>query len=183
MITQGFDFIAAMFGLCGVLVWIEHRYQVAFFRWFPSIVLIMFGSMALYTIGLWEFTDEVRAARETLRDNLIPAMLFLMSLKFNLVVIKKLGVRLIALCLASTLSIMLGFIITHQIMHGFLGDETPLPDDGGRAPNVEDRPLGDPQGPPTTMSKFWGFMERQDMRVEDFENMNFDFCCLSGCFE
>ena len=126
MITQGFDFIAAMFGLCGVLVWIEHRYQVAFFRWFPSIVLIMFGSMALYTIGLWEFTDEVRVARETLRDNLIPAMLFLMSLKFNLVVIKKLGVRLIALCLASTLSIMLGFIITHQIMHGFLGDETPL---------------------------------------------------------
>ena len=53
-------------------------------------------------------------------------MLFLMSLKFNLVIIRKLGVRLIALCLASTLSIMLGFIITQQLMQGFLGDETPL---------------------------------------------------------
>ena len=126
MITQGFDFIAVMFGLCGALVWLEQYYRTAFFRWFPSIVLVMFGSMALYTFGLWEFTEDVRRARETVRDNLIPAMLFLMSLKFDLAVIRKLGLRLIALCLASTLSIMLGFIITQQIMQGFLGDETIL---------------------------------------------------------
>jgi uncharacterized membrane protein len=53
-------------------------------------------------------------------------MLFLMSLKFNLAIIRRLGVRLIALCLASTLSIMLGFIVTQQIMQGFIGEETPL---------------------------------------------------------
>jgi uncharacterized membrane protein len=126
LITQGFDFIALMFGLCGVLVWLEHHFKIALFRWFPSIVLVMFGSMTLYTLGFWEFTEDVRRARETVRDNLIPAMLFLMSLKFNLAVIQKLGVRLIALCLASTLSIMLGFIVTQQIMQGFLGNETPL---------------------------------------------------------
>ena len=126
MITQGFDFIAVMFGLCGALVWLETQTRAEFFRWFPSIVLVMFGSMALYTLGLWQFTDEVRQTRESLRDNLIPAMLFLMSLKFNLVIIRKLGLRLMALCLASTLSIMLGFIITQQLMQGFLGAETPL---------------------------------------------------------
>ena len=126
MITQGFDFIALMFGLCGLLVWLEHHFKIALFRWFPSIVLVMFCSMTLYTLGFWEFTEDVRRARETVRDNLIPAMLFLMSLKFNLAVIQKLGVRLIALCLASTLSIMLGFIVTQQIMQGFLGNETPL---------------------------------------------------------
>ncbi|HIO47858.1 TPA: DUF819 family protein [Candidatus Poribacteria bacterium] len=115
-----------MFGLCGVLVGLENHFKIAFFRWFPSIVLVMFGSMALYTLGLWEFTEDVRLAREMVRDNLIPAMLFLMSLKFNLAVIRKLGVRLIALCLASTLTIMLGFIVTHWIMRDFLGDETPL---------------------------------------------------------
>ena len=95
MITQGFDFIAVMFGLCGVLVALEHRFKVTFFQWFPSIVLVMLGSMTLYTFGLWEFTQEVRFARETVRDNLIPAMLFLMSLKFNLAIIRKLGARLI----------------------------------------------------------------------------------------
>ena len=126
MITQGFDFIAVMFGLCGVLVALEHRFKLAFFQWFPSIVLVMLGSMTLYTLGLWEFTEEVRLARETVRDNLIPAMLFLMSLKFNLVIIRRLGARLIVLCLASTLTIMIGFIVTHLAMRNFLGEETPL---------------------------------------------------------
>ena len=126
MITGGFDFIAVMFGLCGVLVWIEQRSKARFFRWFPSIVLVMFGSMALYTVGMWEMTDDVRAARATVRDNLIPAMLFLMSLRFNLAVIRRLGVRLIALCLASTLTIMFAFVVVHELMRGFLGDETPL---------------------------------------------------------
>ena len=126
MITQGFDFIAVMFGLCGILVALENRFQVAFFQWFPSIVLVMFGSMTLYTLGLWEFTQEIRLARETVRDNLIPAMLFLMSLKFNLAIIRKLGARLILLCLASTFTIMIGFIVTHLLMRNFLGEETPL---------------------------------------------------------
>lgn len=126
MITGGFDFIAAMFGLCGVLVWIERQSSSSLFKWFPSIVLVMFASMALYTIGVWEVTDEVRAARAMVRDNLIPAMLFLMSLRFNLVVIRKLGLRLIALCLASTLSIMLAFVLVHELMNAYLGDETPL---------------------------------------------------------
>ena len=126
MITNGFEFIAAMFGICGVLVWVEHRYAPRVFRWFPSIVLVMFASMALYTIGAWEMTDEVRVARATVRDNLIPAMLFLMSLRFDLTIIRKLGGKLIALCLASTVTIMLGFVIVHQLMHPFLGDETPL---------------------------------------------------------
>ena len=126
MITQGFDFIAVIFGLCGLVVGLESRFKIAFFRWFPSIVLIMFGSMALYTLGLWKFSEEVRVARETVRDNLIPAMLFLMSLKFNLALVRKLGVRLILLCFASTTTIMIGFIITQLVMRKFLGDETPL---------------------------------------------------------
>lgn len=126
VITDGFDFIAVIFGICGALVTIEQRYKARFFRWFPSIVLVMFASMALYTAGLWEMTNEVRLARVTVRDNLIPAMLFLMSLRFNLAVIRRLGARLIVLCLASTLSIMIGFIIVHELMSPFLGDETPL---------------------------------------------------------
>ena len=126
LITDGFDFIAAVFGLCGLLVWVEHRGSSAFFRWFPSIVLVMFASMALYTLGAWEMTDGVRTARATVRDNSIPAMLFLMSLRFDLAILKRLGLRLILLCLASTLSIMIGFVVVHQVMGGVLGEETPL---------------------------------------------------------
>ena len=126
MIDTGFEFIAAIFGLCGLTVWLEHRFAWRLFRWFPSIVLVMFASMAMYTFGAWELTPEIRAARATVRDNMIPAMLFLMSLRFNLVVVRKLGARLILLCLASTASIMVGFVAVHRVMRGVLGDETPL---------------------------------------------------------
>ncbi|KEI71036.1 DUF819 domain-containing protein [Endozoicomonas elysicola] len=125
MITTGFPFIAVMAGLCGILVWIEQQYPSRLFKWFPSIVLVMFGSMALYTFGLWEMSSEVKTARASVRDNLIPAMLFLMSLKFDLSIIRKLGIRLITMFLGSTITIMLGFIIVQQIMGPLLGDETP----------------------------------------------------------
>lgn len=126
MISSGFEFIATMLGLCGLLVWAEQKYHNRFFQWFPSIVLVMFSSMALYTVGAWELTPEIRATRSAFRDNLIPAMLFLMSLKFNLVVIRKLGIRLIGLCLISTLSIVIGFVLVQLIMNPILGDETPV---------------------------------------------------------
>jgi uncharacterized membrane protein len=126
MITDGFDFIAVMFGLCAGFVLLERYLRWRVFKWFPSIVLVMFGSMALYSIGAWEMTDAIRTARATVRDNLIPAMLFLMSLRFNLGVMRKLGPRLIVLSLASTLTVMIGFIVVHRLMRPFLGDETPL---------------------------------------------------------
>jgi uncharacterized membrane protein len=126
MITDGFDFIAVMFGLCAGLLLLERHVRWRVFRWFPSIVLVMFGSMALYSIGAWEMTDEIRTARATVRDNLIPAMLFLMSLRFNLGVMRRLGPRLIGLSLISILTVMTGFVVVFQIMSPFLGDETPL---------------------------------------------------------
>lgn len=126
MITTGFAFIAVICGLCGILVWIEQQYPSAFFRWIPSVVLVMFGSMTMYTLGFWEMTSEVRSTRAEVRDNLIPAMLFLMAIKFDLRVIRKLGARLVALLLGSTASVMIAFIIVQQVMGQTLGDETPL---------------------------------------------------------
>ncbi len=58
----------------------------------------MFGSMALYTAGVWQMTPEVAVARAAVRDNLIPAMLFLMSLRFDLNIIRKLGARFSLQC-------------------------------------------------------------------------------------
>ena len=88
MITQGFEFLAVIFGLCGILVWLEARYRSAFFRWFPSIVLVMFASMALYTVGLWQLTEQVREARESLRDKVVAVSvaIYLPSTSFTSIV-------------------------------------------------------------------------------------------------
>ncbi|MEI6897994.1 MAG: DUF819 family protein [Psychromonas sp.] len=124
MITQGFDFIAILFFLCGLLFWAERHYQSLLFKWFPSVILIMFSSMILYTFGLWEMTPEIKVARATVRDNAIPAMLFLMSLNFNFTLIKKLGIKLILLIIGSTITVMIGFVVVYYLMHPWLGDET-----------------------------------------------------------
>ncbi len=123
MIDDGFVFLTAIVILCASLLAMERAFTVRLFTWFPPIVLIMFGAMLGYTLGIWEFTESVRATRESTRDLMIPMMLFLMSLKFSFTELKKLGVKTILLCLVSAATIVAGFVITHLLMRGFLGQE------------------------------------------------------------
>ena len=124
MIDDGFVFLTAIVILCASLLAMERAFTVRLFTWFPPIVLIMFGAMLGYTFGIWEFTESVRLTRESTRDLMIPMMLFLMSLKFSFTELKKLGVKTILLCLVSAATIVAGFVITHLLMRGFLGQES-----------------------------------------------------------
>ena len=124
MIDDGFVFLTAIVILCASLLTMERVFTVRLFTWFPPIVLIMFGAMLGYTFGIWEFTESVRATRESTRDLMIPMMLFLMSLKFSITELKKLGLKTILLCLVSAATIVAGFVITHFLMRGFLGEES-----------------------------------------------------------
>lgn len=124
MIDDGFVFLTAIVILCASLLAVERAFTVRLFIWFPPIVLIMFGAMVGYTFGIWEFTESVRATREFTRDLMIPMMLFLMSLKFSITELKKLGLKTILLCLVSAATIAAGFVITHLLMRGFLGEES-----------------------------------------------------------
>ena len=124
MIDDGFVFLTAIVILCASLLAVERALTVRLLIWFPPIVLIMFGAMLGYTFGIWEFTESVRATRELTRDLMIPMMLFLMSLKFSITELKKLGLKTILLCLVSAATIAAGFVITHLLMRGFLGEES-----------------------------------------------------------
>ena len=124
MIDDGFVFLTAIVILCASLLTMERAFTIRLFTWFPPIVLIMFGAMLGYTFGIWEFTESVRATRESTRDLMIPMMLFLMSLKFSITELKKLGLKTILLCLVSAATIVAGFVITHFLMRGFLGEES-----------------------------------------------------------
>ena len=75
MIDDGFIFLTAIVVLCASLLAMERTSTVRLFTWLPPIVLIMFGAMLGYTLGIWEFTESVRATRESTRDLLIPMML------------------------------------------------------------------------------------------------------------
>ena len=123
MITTGFPFIAVIVGLCGFFVWIEQQYPSRLFRWLQYRA----GDVGLDDALLNRASDhsEVVAARDVIRGDLIPAMLFLMSLRFDLGIIRKLGTRLILLMLGSTATVMIGFVVAYFLIGSFLGGEAP----------------------------------------------------------
>ena len=94
MIIDGFAFLTVIVTMCASLLAMEQALNSRLLTWFPPIVLVMFGAMLGYTLGIWEFTESVRETRESARDRMIPMMLFLMSLEFRFTDLKKLGLKI-----------------------------------------------------------------------------------------
>ena len=46
-------------------------------------ILIIYGHHVFFTFGMWTITDEVKAVKTALVDNMVPAMVFLMCLSCN----------------------------------------------------------------------------------------------------
>ena len=124
MITSGFMYLAVLMLLAGVIVWAEKNFSGKFFKYVPAVVLLYFISMLLSTFGLWEKTDEVNAYYSTVKDSLLPAMIFLMLLRCDLRKIFKLGPKMLFGFFSASISIGIGFIVTYFIFKGFYETDT-----------------------------------------------------------
>ncbi len=128
MITDGFQFIALLFFLSGVVVFAEQKFkESAFFKYIPALVVIYFGAMILSTLNVWDMSvDSVSTARGVLKSAILPAMIFLMLLRADLRDIAKLGPRMILSFFAATLSIVIGFVISFTVFKGALDPNAPM---------------------------------------------------------
>lgn len=115
MIRDGFMFVAFILFMGAVVVGLEKRSKTKFFNYVPAIVLIYFLTMVFSTLGVWEQTDSVKFAVKSLKDNLLPAMIFLMLLKCDLREIAKLGPKMIIGFFSASISIGIGFIVSYGI--------------------------------------------------------------------
>ncbi len=120
MIKTGFYFIAFVMAFLSVILVVASKYKLKIFKILPPIVIIYIGAMAMYTFGVWELNEEVKASRASIIGNIVPAMVFIMALKCNVKDIAKLGPRLVATFLTATVTIFIGFVIAFTLMHGFL---------------------------------------------------------------
>jgi len=120
LITGGFTYLAVLVGLAGALKFLARRNAGRFFEYVPPIVLLYFGVMLLSTLGLWSRTESVDATYGAVRNNLLPAMIFLMLLKSDLRQIRKLGGRMLIAFCAASLSIALGFVVAFALFKGLL---------------------------------------------------------------
>ena len=128
MITDGFQFIALLFFVSGIVIYLEKKFKNGiFFKYIPALVIIYFGAMILSTLGVWDMNVEsVSKARSVLKDTILPSMIFLMLLRADLRDIAKLGPRMIISFFTATFTIMIGFVVAFLIFKGSLASNAPL---------------------------------------------------------
>lgn len=124
MITKGFTYVAFLLFFASLLVLAEKKSKSKFFNYVPAIVLLYFTAMLLSTFGVWQNNKEITAVYKGLKDNLLPAMIFLMLLRCDLRKIFKLGPKMIIGFFSATISIMIGFIVTYAMFKGFYETDT-----------------------------------------------------------
>ncbi|MBM7870283.1 putative membrane protein [Clostridium pascui] len=124
MITKGFTYVAFLLFFASLLVLAEKKSKSKFFNYVPAIVLLYFTAMLLSTFGVWQNNKEITAVYKGLKDNLLPAMIFLMLLRCDLRKIFKLGPKMLIGFFSASISIMLGFVITYGLFKGFYEEDT-----------------------------------------------------------
>ena len=125
MITSGFTYLSFLIFLAGFIVWVEKRYKDSkFFKYVPAAVLLYLTAMLLSTFGLWQKTDEVNMYYSMFKNNLLPAMIFLMLLRCDMRKIIKLGPKMLIGFFSASISVGIGFIITYAIFKRFYEPDT-----------------------------------------------------------
>ena len=122
MITNGFTYIAFLMCLAGALLLLEKYSKWRIFNIVPALVFIYILNMAFCTIGLFD-SEACSKAYSVLKNNLLYAMIFVMLLRCDFRKLAKLGGRMLAIFLACSFTLFIGFIAGYPIFKNFLGTD------------------------------------------------------------
>jgi uncharacterized membrane protein len=123
MITDGFLFLTVLLCFAAALALLEKHSGWRIFTILPGIVLLYFSVMLASSFGLWQQSDSISQTYLVVRNNLLPAMIFLMLLKSDLRAIAHLGPRMLGAFFTAVVTIMLGFIITFAVFNRWLDSD------------------------------------------------------------
>ena len=123
MIESGFAFVAALLFIAAVIVQLDKKFRT-FFEYVPGIVVLYFLVMTLSTLGFWKQTDEINFYYTQLKNNILPAMIFLMLLHCDLKKILKLGPRMLLGFFSASFTIATGFIVVYFLFKGHFEPHT-----------------------------------------------------------
>ena len=112
-------YLAVLAMTAASIVFLEQRIQARIFKYLPGIVVLYFTVMLFSTFGVWQKTESINTVYDTMKTNLLPAMIFLMLLSADIRQIVKLGKKMLAAFFLASLSIALGFIFTFALFHTY----------------------------------------------------------------
>lgn len=120
VITNGFTYIAFLMFLAGVLLALEKYCGWKVFGVVPPLVWLYVLNMIFCTMGLYA-SEACSAAYGVLKNNLLYAMIFVMLLRCDFRKLAKLGPRMIAIFLACSATLAVGFIVLYPVFKGAMG--------------------------------------------------------------
>ena len=120
MITTGIGFLAFIVAFTALVLYLAKKFPLKLYKFFPPILIIYVGTMLLYTFGMWTMTEEIKAVKTALVNNMVPAMVFLMCITCNIKKILRMGPKLLFTFLAATFTICVGFVVSYAIFGGAL---------------------------------------------------------------
>jgi uncharacterized membrane protein len=120
LITTSFIYVTALLVIAATLKVLENTTRWRLFEYLPAIVSLYFVVMLCSTFGVWEKTEEINNAYKMLRNNLLPAMIFLMLLDADLRQIKQLGGRMLLAFFIAAVSIGIAFVLAFALFQSYL---------------------------------------------------------------
>jgi uncharacterized membrane protein len=123
LITDGFQYLALLMLIGGSIRLFETKSKSRLFDYLPGVVALYFIVMVMAAVGVWEQTESVNKTYSGVKNNLLPAMIFLMLMKGDLRKIIDLGPRMLLAFAISAISIGLGFVITYAVLGHWLAPD------------------------------------------------------------
>ena len=118
MISSPLVYLFSLALLAAAVSLFEQKSSYRLFRYVPSFVLIYLFSMALASFGAFEQNEAIDAVYKNTKQNLLPAMLFLMLLQVDIRDFFKLGRPLLISYVLAVLSLSFAFIFV-SFVFGF----------------------------------------------------------------
>jgi len=110
MISSPLAYLFFLALLAAVIALVEKKSGSKFFRFVPSFVLIYLFSMFLASFGVFEQNEAIDTVYKNTKQNLLPAMLFLMLLQVDIRDFFRLGRSLLISYVLAVLSLSFAFV-------------------------------------------------------------------------
>ena len=124
-INNAITFVAVLMGVAGGLLALEKYTKWKIFNVVPPLVWMYVILMILCTLGIFNDPEGVCSSTySALKNNLLYAMIFVMLLRCDFKKLAKLSGRLIAIFLAGSITIGIGFLLGYPIFKSTLGNDT-----------------------------------------------------------
>lgn len=111
MIENSFIYLFVIGGVAFFYATLERKTAWPLFNYLPAIVLIYATMIGFSAQGLFSQNSDLSTTYSTAKNNLLPAMLFLMLLNIDFKIFKKLGTKLSIAYISAVLSLALSFVI------------------------------------------------------------------------